>query len=143
METGCHKCGADTASDYLLGFCHACAKSILNAAKLRLRRKPSTVKADKRLEQDLARAQAAIAALATAESRHALRSVCETPSPEAIASLRQAIESESRRMSRALSDHRLLWSIYRRTDKSKPYYESPVAKPVSVLPAEREELVAA
>lgn len=134
MGTGCHKCGANTSSDYLLGFCHACAKSILNAAKLRLRRKPSN-KADKRLEQDIARAQAAIAALATAESRHALRSVCETPSPEYLSTLRDAIESETRRMTRALTDHRLLWSIYRRTDKTAPYYlKSVSAEPVKLRP---------
>lgn len=133
--TNCHKCGANTASDYLLGFCHACAKSILNAARLRLRRKPSTVKADKRLEQDLARAQAAIAALATAESRYTLRSVCETPSPEYLSTLRDVIESESRRMTRALTDHRLLWSIYRRADKSAPYYLASItAEPVKLRP---------
>jgi hypothetical protein len=111
------------------------------------RKSASAPKTDKRLEQDIERAQAAISALATAESRWRMRDE-PTPSPEAIASLRQAIESESRRMTRALTDHRLLWSIYRRTDKTTPYYEAqPLAepqraKPVSVSTPE-PELVAA
>ena len=46
-------------------------------------------------------------------------------------------------MTRALTDHRLLWSIYRRTDKTAPYYEAqPVPEPVSVTTPKRE-LVAA
>jgi hypothetical protein len=94
-------------------------------------RKFNASKIDKRLEQDIARAQAAIAALATAESRHALRSVCETPSPEYVSTLRDAIESETRRMQRAITDHRLLWSIYRRADKTAPYYS---AEPTPVQP---------
>lgn len=88
-------------------------------------------KTDKRLEQDIARANAAIAALATAEGRTRLRVYNEpTPSPEAIASLRSAIESETKRMTRALTDHRLLWSIYRRTDKTAPYYSVAEPQPV-------------
>jgi hypothetical protein len=80
---------------------------------------------DKRLAQDIARANAAIAALATAESRHTMRVYCElTPSPESVAALRVAIDSESRRMQRAVTDHRLLWSIYRRTDKTTPYWQA-------------------
>jgi hypothetical protein len=97
---------------------------------------------DKRLEQDIARANAAIAALATAEGRWRLRDE-PTPSPQAIASFRLAIESESRRMQRALTDRRLLWSIYRRSDKSAPYYEAlPMSEPVKVATPE-PELVAA
>jgi hypothetical protein len=98
---------------------------------------------DKRLEQDIARANAAIAALATAEGRTRLRVYNEpAPSPEAIASLRQAIESESKRMTRALTDHRLLWSIYRRTDKTAPYYSVVQPQPVPQA-AVTAELVAA
>jgi hypothetical protein len=101
-----------------------------------------TAKTDKRLEQDLARANSAIAALATAGSRQTMRVCAEpTPSPESAAALRAAIESETRRMQRALTDHRLLWSIYRRTDKSAPYYESS-AEPHVAAVAE-PELVAA
>lgn len=33
-----------------------------------------------------------------------------------------AVESELTRMRSALTDHRLLWSIYRRADKKAPYY---------------------
>jgi hypothetical protein len=75
-------------------------------------RKSATVKIYKRLEQDIARANAAIEALATCEQRLGLTG------PE----WRQAIESESRRLSRALTGHHVLWAIYRRTDKSAPYY---------------------
>jgi hypothetical protein len=83
-------------------------------------RKSAGSQIDKRLEQDIARANAAISALATAEQRLGLTG------PE----WRAAIESESQRMQRAIADHRLLWSIYRRTDKTTPYYESqPVAEP--------------
>src|ERR1700676_990157 len=105
-----------------MNICPCCGRKIIA-------KKSSALKSDRRLEQDIERANAAIAALATAESRWRMRDE-PTPSPEAIASLRQAIESESRRMTRALTDHRLLWSIYRRTDKTTPYYESqPVAEP--------------
>jgi hypothetical protein len=101
-------------------------------------RKTAQSKTDKRLEQDIARANAALAALATCEQRLGLTG------PE----WRQAIESESRRLTRALTDHRILWAIYRRADKSAPYYsESPVAQtqpvPQAVAAAPEPELVAA
>lgn len=118
--------------------CPCCGRKIIA-------KKSSAPKIDKRLSQDLARATDAIAALATAESRWRLRDE-PTPSPEALASLRQAIESESHRMTRALSDHRLLWSIYRRADKSVPYYESAAHIPQAAEPQPVEpeqELVAA
>ena len=145
--SGCAKCGnTNEWAGYIYGFCDGCAKSILTAAAKRYQRKAKTSepKTDKRLEQDIARAQSAIAALTTAENRILFRSFNEpAPSPEALASFRSAVDSESRRMTRALTDHRLLWSIYRRTDKTAPYYESqPVAEPVSVRTPERE-LVAA
>ena len=132
---GCHKCGnTNEWTGYIYGFCDACAKSILTAAAKRYQRKAASVvpKGDKRLEQDIARANAAITALATAESRWRLRDE-PTPSPEALASFRQAVESESRRMTRALADHRLLWSIYRRTDKTAPYFDvDAVLSPIGV-----------
>lgn len=150
--SGCAKCGnTNEWAGYIYGFCDGCAKSILTAAAKRYQRKANACepKTDKRLEQDIARANAAIAALATAEGRTRLRVYNEpTPSPEALASFRQAVESESRRMQRALADHRLLWSIYRRTDKTTPYYEvQPVpqpqrSEPVSISTPE-PELVAA
>lgn len=102
------------------------------------RKSASAPKIDRRLEQDLARANAAIAALATCEQRLGLTG------PE----WRAAIESESQRMTRALTDHRLLWSIYRRADKSAPYWqaaepqpEPQAAEPVAVTP--EPELIAA
>ena len=145
--SGCIKCGnANEWAGYIYGFCDACAKSILNTAAKRYQRKASAPapKIDKRLSQDLARAADAIAALATAESRWRLRDE-PTPSPEALASLRQAIQSEERRMQRAIVDHRLLWSIYRRTDKTTPYWQAvEPAEPQSVPMATHEpELVAA
>lgn len=131
-SNGCIKCGnTNEYAGYIYGFCDACAKGILEASAKRLRRKANVAAPDKRLEQDIARANAAIAALATAESRYTLRSVAMTLSPEAFASLRIACESESKRLTRALSDHRLLWAIYRRADKTAPYYEAlPVSEPV-------------
>jgi hypothetical protein len=144
---GCAKCGnTNEWAGYIYGFCDACAKSVLTAAAKRYQRKASVAPKDKRLEQDIARAQSAIAALNTAENRILFRSFNEpAPSPEALASFRQAVESESGRMQRALTDHRLLWSIYRRTDKTAPYYTAqPVAdsQPAVVSTPERE-LVAA
>jgi hypothetical protein len=142
--SGCIKCGnTHEWAGYIYGFCDACAKSILEASAKRLRRKSQTAAPDKRLDQDIARANAALAALATAEGRVCLRDE-PTPSPEAVASLRSAIQSEEKRLRRAVVDHRLLWSIYRRTDKTTPYYEvaQPVAEPVSVSTPE-PELVAA
>jgi hypothetical protein len=115
--------------------CPCCGRKIIA-------KKSSAPKIDRRIEQDIAKANSAIAALATAEFRYTLRDE-PTPSPEAIASLRQAIRSEEKRLRRAIVDHRLLWSIYRRTDKTTPYYESQsVAEPVSVATSE-PELVAA
>lgn len=103
-----------------------------------------TAKTDKRLEQDIARANSAIAALATAGSRQTIRVYCEpTPSPESAAALRAAIDSETRRMIRSLTDHRLLWAIYRRADKSEPYYEVQLAAEPHVAVVAEPELVAA
>jgi hypothetical protein len=140
MKTsGCLKCGnTNEWSGYIYGFCDACAKSILEASAKRLRRKantaaPASAPVNKKLTEDIARAQASLAALATAPDRQTLRSIDETPSPEGIASLRQACESETKRLQLALVDHRLLWAIFRRSDKSTPYYAAqPVAEPVSV-----------
>lgn len=121
--------------------CPCCGRKIIA-------KKSSAPKLDRRLEQDLGRANAAIAALATAESKLVFRSFNESaPSPEALASFRAAVASERKRLSLALSDHRLLWAIYRRTDKSTPYYESAAplpqpAEPVNVATPE-PELVAA
>jgi hypothetical protein len=143
---GCIKCGnVNEWAGYIYGFCDACAKSILEASAKRLRRKSQTAAPDKRLEQDIARANAALAALATAEGRVRLRDE-PTPSPEAVASLRSAIQSEEKRLRRAICDHRLLWNIYRRTDKTTPYWQSaesqPAVEPQSVAQPEGE-LVAA
>jgi len=63
------------------------------------RKSANASKIDKRLDQDIARAQAAISALANAETKLRLNGE-PTPSPEAITSWRQAIESETRRMQR-------------------------------------------
>ena len=75
--SGCAKCGnTNEWAGYIYGFCDACAKSILEASAKRLQRKAkSEAKTDKRLEQDIARAQSAIAALATAENRILFRSI--------------------------------------------------------------------
>jgi hypothetical protein len=109
--------------------CPCCGRKIIA-------KKSSAPKIDKRLEQDIARANAAISALATCEQRLGLTGL----------EWRQAIESETQRMQRALTDHRLLWSIYRRTDKTAPYYSSePIIEPITAEPIEisESELVAA
>lgn len=107
--------------------------NICPCCKRRMPAPRKQAKIDKRLEQDIARANAAIEALRTCETRLGLTG------PE----WRQAIESETQRLQRAIKDHRLLWSIYRRTDKTTPYYASqPIDEPASVATPERE-LVAA
>lgn len=62
---------------------------------------------DKKLAQDLARAENALYVL-------------ETYQPDSPA-MREAIELEAVRMRRALIDHSLLWNIYRRSDKATGY----------------------
>jgi len=66
---------------------------------------PRTV--DKKLAQDMARAEQAIFIL---ETYHA-----DSPA------MHEACELEAQRMRRALTDHKLLWSIYRRSDKASGY----------------------
>lgn len=67
---------------------------------------------DKRLTEDIGKARYSLAVL---------ESVLSNPYYFDIA---QAIRDEQSRLVAALSDHRLLWTIYRRNDKSKlgPYY---------------------
>lgn len=65
---------------------------------------------DKRIVQDIAKAQAAIA--------H-----CENALVNPwFANAKVAIQDEVVRLNRALTDHRLLWTLYRRADKKPPYY---------------------
>ena len=71
------------------------------------RRFTTTPPRDRKLAQDLARAQRAITILDTYSTTNA--------------SLREACEMEAVRMRRALHDHALLWSIYRRADRATGY----------------------
>ena len=72
---------------------------------------------DKRLAQDLGKARAAIEACARAEGNPFFANVIV------------AIADERARLTRALADLRLLWSIYRRAEKNTaaPYYLRPAA----------------
>jgi hypothetical protein len=71
------------------------------------RKFPTPKVADKKLAQDIARAQAAILVLHSfpADSEH----------------LREACQLEAIRLEQAVLDHGLLWSIYRRSDKASGY----------------------
>lgn len=71
------------------------------------RRFSTTQPHDKKLAQDIARANAAITILDTYSTTNV--------------SLREACEMEAVRMRRALTDHRLLWTIYRRSDRATGY----------------------
>lgn len=62
---------------------------------------------NKKLTQDLARAEKAI---------HILRTYSHVSASQA-----EANDLERQRMERALVDHKLLWSIYRRADKASGY----------------------
>jgi len=65
---------------------------------------------DKRLTQDLERVALAI-------------SVCEDAlSNPFFANIAEAVRQERMRLNLALTDHRLLWTLYRRTDKKAPYF---------------------
>jgi hypothetical protein len=70
--------------------------------------------ADKKLTQDLARAERSIAILNdyVKTNRYNLGAACAL---------------EAQRLYRALADHKLLWSIYRRRDKASGYGISLVA----------------
>lgn len=65
---------------------------------------------DKKLSQDIARAESAIRACMRFLGYHAESE-----------SLRSACASEIVRLRRALLDHSLLWAIYRRSDKAAGY----------------------
>lgn len=72
------------------------------------RRFPSPKVQDKKLTEDLARAQRAINILDdyATHNRYGLGEACQL---------------EAFRLLRAMSDHKLLWSIYRRKDKATGY----------------------
>jgi hypothetical protein len=146
---GCIKCGnTHEWAGYLYGFCDACAKSILTTAAKRYARKanatPTVV--NKKLSEDLAACEKAIAALATAVDRLDADDF-RCYGVHTAESWRPVIDTATARYTRALTDHRLLWSMYRRADKSTPYYESqPVAEPQRAepvnVPTRERELVA-
>lgn len=73
-----------------------------------IRKLPVAKVADKKLAQDIARATASIAILddVMRTNRYGLG---------------EAAHLEAKRLRRALADHRLLWSIYRRRDKATGY----------------------
>jgi hypothetical protein len=75
--------------------------------------KPKGGTPEKKLEQDIAKAQRSIEVLKRA--KHDSWSAC---SPEAFY---EAMQSEILRLSIAVNDPRKLWAIYRRADKGIPY----------------------
>lgn len=88
-----------------------------------------TTKLDKRLSEDIAKAERAIANLEFNAANPPIDLATEygpmprflnTVSPQG--SFLAAIALELTRMRLALTDHRLLWSIYRRAEKKAPYY---------------------
>lgn len=96
-------------------------------------------KLDKRLRDDLAKAERAIAMLEVNAANPPMDMTTVAvliprfvngkrvegrfdSQPSALTAFLAAIESELTRMRTALTDHRLLWSIYRRADKKAPYY---------------------
>ncbi len=153
--SGCHKCGnTNEWAGYLYGFCDPCAKSVLTAAAKRYARKAKTVvpasaapnKVNKKLTDDLTACERAIAALASVADELSLGRTPKqligepAPSPETLASWRETIDTATKRYTRALTDHRLLWSMYRRADKSAPYYDvNAVISPIGVGRMEARE----
>ena len=84
---------------------------------------PKATKGDKRLTQDLARAQAAIEVC----ERVALSPPRDLDSSTGRDAFVEAVQIERNELIRALTDHRRLWNIYRRLDKGAPYYTPSVA----------------
>jgi hypothetical protein len=69
---------------------------------------------DKKFSEDVAKAQRAIEiCLAWQGDKY--------DSPETVAAVSEANQSEAERLTEALSDPKLLWSIYRRRDKASGY----------------------
>lgn len=91
---------------------------------------PKATKVDKRLTQDLARAQAAIEVC----ERVALSPPRDLDSSTGRDAFVEAVEIERNELTRALTDHRRLWNIYRRLDKGQPYY-TPTERTDSGLPS--------
>lgn len=86
--------------------------NICPCCKRRIPQSKSAVstKADRKLKQDIERADFAIGVLIRAQSN-----------PLYPYTLQQACVDEQLRMERAKTDRKLLWSIYRRRDKGESY----------------------
>ena len=87
----------------------------------------STSDTAKKLAEDIAKAERAIAALNTCQERlnrgsEQWRARFSMTGPEWDA----AIFSEVLRLRMAIKNPRILWAIYRRADKGQPYFEAPV-----------------
>lgn len=140
---GCHKCGnTNEWAGYIYGFCDACAASILTSAAKRYQRKANPTAVNKKLADDLAACETAIAALHTAVDRLDADDFAKY-GYHTRHSWQPVIDAAILRYTRALTDHRLLWSMYRRADKSTPYFEQSTPEPQSVRPVAVRELVAA
>lgn len=93
---------------------------------------------DKRLTDDLDRCKASIRACESAMNNpfFALRpnpdwrTREENPNVADVAML-EAIKDHLVRLNKALHDHKLLWSMYRRADKKTPYYLVEVAEEIA------------
>lgn len=84
-----------------------------------------TVKQDARLTQDIAKVEAAILACDRACTNPFFASAVNfIGQPTEDRAMLEAISNERKRLARALTDHKLLWSMYRRADKRTPYYEA-------------------
>ena len=84
---------------------------------------PAPKTQDKRLAQDIAKVEAAILACDRACTKPFFSSTINCMGePTADRAMLEAISSERKRLARALTDHKLLWSMYRRSDKKEPYY---------------------
>jgi hypothetical protein len=90
------------------------------------RKIPATrTKMDKRIVQDVEKAQAAIAMLRlTVDNPRHTQMYGEIVTLDGDNALRQAASDEIARLNRAIVDHRLLWTIYRRKDNKPPYYQT-------------------
>lgn len=87
------------------------SQEICPCCKRKIPSKRSAMVMDKRLAQDLIKAEAAIA-------------ICESALTNPwYGNIRDAVEMEKTRLVRMLTDWRMLWACYRRRDKGEPYYQ--------------------
>lgn len=88
-------------------------------------------KIDKRLAQDIERANRSIASSMKALVNPWFVEKHDFQTQEMADAVRRSISDGIEHSQRSLNDHRLLWRTYRRLDKGVPYYETATELPIA------------